>query len=72
MKCLWCGEETTHPVRDLFAHFWIYQPAQWQYLKGNMATFGRWSGFWSTVELAFPMFNSLRHWRHRKTRLELK
>ena len=72
MNCLWCGGETKHPVCHLFAHFWIYRAGQWQYLKGNCRTFGKWGGFWGTIGLAFPIYNTLRHWRFRKARLELK
>ena len=72
MKCLWCGIETQEPMRDLFRHFWIYQPNQWQYLKGNVRMFGKWDGFWGTVHLAFPILNTLRHWRLRKAQLVVK
>lgn len=72
MKCQWCGEVTEHPFMALFSHFWLYQPGQWKYMRGNVRTFGLWDGFWGTIYLIFPFANSLRHWRHRKSRLEFK
>jgi hypothetical protein len=70
-KCIVCGEETDRPSASAFSHFYLYTPGQWKWLKGNMRTFGRFSGFMSTLYLAFPALNTLRHWKHRKSRLDL-
>lgn len=58
-------------MQDFFRHFWIYHPGQWKYLRGNVQAFGKWDGFWGTVYLAFPVLNTLRHWKLRKARLEI-
>lgn len=71
-KCLWCGVETEYPLSALFSHFHLYSSGQWRYWRGNIKTFGIWDGFWSSVGLTFPIFNTLRHWKYRKAKLVLK
>lgn len=70
-KCLVCGEVTNRPLWSIFSHFYLYSPGHWKYFSGNMRTFGAWSGFWSTIGLICPAFNTLRHWRYRKARLTI-
>ena len=70
-KCLWCGVSTDRPIRSALTHFKLYQSGQWRYFKGNMATFGKWDGFWATIGLISPLWTSLRHWRYRKSHLTL-
>lgn len=67
--CIVCGEPTEYPVRSAFSHFHLYAPGNWKYFRGNMRQFGAWEGFWSTVGLICPAFNTLWHWRYRKARL---
>jgi hypothetical protein len=69
--CPVCGQESPKPWVAAFYHFRLYEPGQWKWLKGNMSMFGRWSGFLSTCGLAFPVFNTLRFWRYRKSTLVL-
>ena len=70
-KCIVCDEPTEKPIRSAFSHFYLYAPGNWQYLRGNMKMFGRWSGFWSTMDLICPALNTLRHWKYRKARLTI-
>lgn len=70
-RCLVCGSAARHPVLATLHHFRFYEKDQWKWLTGNQSLFGRWVGFLATCDLAFPFFNTLRHWRHRKCTLEL-
>ena len=65
-KCAWCGIETDKPITEFFSHFKLYDHTAWEFLRGNMTTFGWLSGFCSTIFLAFPALSSLWHWRNRK------
>ena len=69
--CPICGERSTRPVLATLHHLRLYESGNWRFFRGNMAAFGRWRGFWSTVCLISPLFNTLRHWKYRKCRLEL-
>jgi hypothetical protein len=70
-KCVICGEPTDKPVQSAFSHFWLYAPGALQYLRGNIRAFGFWSGAGATLALACPLYNTVRHWKHRKARLEI-
>jgi hypothetical protein len=70
-RCIVCGDRTHMPIAAALEHFKLYRGGQWRWLKGNMAMAGRWSGFWSTCYLAFPILNTLRFWKYRKATLEL-
>lgn len=52
-------------------NFRLYESGNWKYFRGNMRTFGRWDGFWMTVCLISPLFNTLRYWKYRNHRLKL-
>lgn len=67
--CCVCGEPTDKHVQAAFEHFWFYQSGQWQYWRGNIATFGFWSGLRGSLCLSFPFINTLVNWKHRKSRL---
>jgi len=67
--CIVCGDKTHKPFQAAFEHFWFYESGQWQFLRGNIATFGFWDGLNATLGLAFPFYNTLRHWKYRKHRL---
>lgn len=69
--CIVCGEKTDQPIAAAFTHFYLYAPRQWMYLRGNCKTFGLLSGIHSTLCLICPAYNTLRHWKHRKSRLVL-
>lgn len=70
-KCVICGEPTGKPVQSAFSHFWIYMPGARRYLRGNVRAFGFWSGLHSTLSLACPLYNTVRHWKYRKAKLEI-
>lgn len=70
-KCIICGETTNTPWRSAFSHFWFYMPGQLQWWRGNIKAFGFWSGLHASICLSFPFYNTLRHWRHRKSRLDI-
>ena len=70
-RCIVCGDRTHMPIAAALEHFRLYESGNWRWLRGNMRMAGLWSGFWSTCYLAFPILNTLRHWRHRKSTLEL-
>lgn len=69
--CLICGDNTNRPIVATLWHLRLYEGGNWKWFKGNMATFGKWAGFWGTVGLICPLFTTLRHWKYRKCRLEL-
>lgn len=69
--CLICGESTMKPAHAAFSHFWLWNPGQLQFLRGNISMFGFWSGLDSTLGLICPAYNTLRHWKHRKARLSI-
>lgn len=70
-QCLVCGERTKQPWLATLWHFRLYEGGNWKWFKGNMATFGKWGGFWGTISLICPLFCTLRHWKYRKCTLEL-
>ena len=69
--CPICGDKTRKPIQAAFEHFWFWQPGSLQYLKGNIKTFGFWSGLHAWICLAFPFYSTLRHWKYRKCRLTI-
>lgn len=71
MKCLVCGDASPRPILATLWHFRLYAGGNWKWFRGNMATFGAWDGFWGTIGLVCPAFNTLRHWQYRKARLVL-
>ena len=68
-RCVVCGRPTTTPIVSALEHFKPYRPGMWQYLRGNVATFGAWGGIMGTFTLAFPWFNTIKNWRYRHHRL---
>lgn len=68
-RCLICGDETKRPIAATLEHLRLYESGNWGWFKGNMRAFGAWSGFWSSVGLVCPLFNTLRHWKYRKVTL---
>lgn len=70
-ECLICGDRTQYPWRATFWHLRLYERGQWKYLRGNCTIFGVISGIHSVFCLAFPIYNTLRYWKHRKSRLVL-
>jgi len=71
-KCLVCGEESATPIASTLEHFKLYESGQWKYLRGNISCFGLYQGIMSVIGLAFPIFNTLRHWKYRKHRLVIE
>lgn len=69
--CLVCGDKTAKPILATLYHFRLYESGNWKWFKGNMATFGKWDGFWSALCLVCPLFNTLRNWKYRKATLVL-
>jgi hypothetical protein len=67
--CVICGDETNQPVAAAFEHFHLYRSGQWRYLRGNIRQFGGWDGFWGTVGLVCPAFNTIRFWKLRRAKL---
>jgi hypothetical protein len=73
--CPICGSQAKCTFKEHWyhhvwrAHLAPYEPGNFRWFKGNMATFGRWRGFWSTIGLISPLFNTLRHWKYRKHQL---
>ena len=67
--CPVCAEPTEYPWRAALEHFRLYQRGQWKYLRGNVSCFGLLQGISGTLGLAFPIYNTLRHWKYRKYRL---
>jgi hypothetical protein len=70
--CVVCGEPTEHPISAALEHFRLVEWDQWQFWRGNIRAFGFWSGLLASVDLSFPIVNTLRHWKYRKWRLKLK
>ena len=70
-ECIVCGEKTDQPIAAAFEHFYLYVPGNWRYWRGNIKTFGFWSGLSGSLGITFPIYNTLRHWKHRKSRLVL-
>jgi hypothetical protein len=70
-RCVVCGRETERPISDALSHFKLYQHGYWQYLRGNIKTFGLRDGITGTLGLAFPIYNTIRNWKYRKYRLVL-
>lgn len=70
-KCVICGQATDRPIRELLWHFRLVEWGQWRFWRGNIATFGFWSGLKSSITLSFPIINTLWHWKYRKARLVL-
>ena len=68
-ECIVCGEATDRPIAATLSHFALYQEGQWRFLSGNINCFGFISGLDGTLGLAFPIYNTLRHWKRRKMRL---
>ena len=68
-KCIICGIETDQPIREALWHFRLVDWNQWQFWRGNIRTFGFWSGMEGNLTLSFPIINTLWHWKHRKSRL---
>ena len=69
--CIICGDETKRPYAAAVEHF---RPFAWhdpKYIRGNIKTFGFWSGMRGNITLYFPFLNTLIHWRYRKSRLEI-
>jgi len=58
-------------VRDALSHFRLYEPGMWQFWRGNVRLLGVVQGLLSILSLAFPWFDTLRHWKYRKYRLEI-
>ena len=71
-RCLICGETTTKPIATAFEHFFLYASGNWKYWRGNIKTFGFWPGLHGSICLTFPIYNTLRHWKHRKSRLVIE
>lgn len=69
--CLVCGEVTKRNWLATLYHFRLYERGQWKYLSGNCSVFGKLGGFHSVLCLAFPFYNTIRYWRHRKSELVL-
>jgi len=67
--CIVCGRPTDKPITAAYEHFKPYEPGMWQYLRGNVSTFGPWRGLMGTLGLAFPWINTIRNWRYRHHRL---
>lgn len=67
--CIVCGEKTEKPFQAAFEHFWLWQPGMLQYLRGNICTFGFWSGLSATIGLMCPLYNTLKNWKYRKARM---
>jgi hypothetical protein len=67
--CIVCGEETTKHVACALQHFRLVEWNMWQYWRGNIRTFGLWSGMRGNLTLSFPIINTLWNWKHRKARL---
>ena len=65
-QCLICGEKTKRPIAATLWHIRLYKRGAWRFLRGNMATFGALSGVLGTIYLAFPIVNTLRHWKYRR------
>lgn len=73
MKCCpVCGDETPRPIRHALHHFRLVNWGHWQYWRGNIKTFGFWPGLGASITLSFPIINILWHWKHRKSRLDLR
>lgn len=70
-RCIVCGDRTHRPIAAALNHFRLYEGGNWRWFKGNMATFGKWDGFWSTIGLICPLFTTIRHWKYRKAQLVL-
>lgn len=69
MRCVICGDQTDRPIRAALSHFRLYESGNWKWLRGNVEVFGWRQGFVATLGLVCPAFNTLRNWRHRKSRL---
>jgi hypothetical protein len=69
--CPVCGETTGQPIRAALEHFSPVAWGQWHYWPGNIKSFGFWSGMSANLALSFPIYNTLRYWKHRKTRLRV-
>lgn len=69
--CLICGEKIDRPFAATVEHFRPIDLGQWPYVIGNFRTFGLWSGLHANVTLLSPVINTILHWKHRKSRLEV-
>lgn len=43
----------------------------WRYWRGNIKTFGFWSGFKSNIALTLPLLNMIIHWKYRNMHLDV-
>jgi hypothetical protein len=69
--CIVCGEMTDRHIACALWHFRLVEWNQWQYWRGNIKTFGLWTGLKSNLTLSFPILNTLWNWKYRKMRLHI-
>lgn len=69
--CPICGGPTRAPVQAALEHFCLYLPGQLGYVRGNFRMFGFLGGLDANLSLLCPIYNTLRHWRHRRSSLTL-
>jgi hypothetical protein len=70
-KCPICGDKTSRPITAALDHFRPYESGQWRWLRGNIKTFGFWSGLRGTLCLVSPALNTILNWKYRHSRLEI-
>ncbi len=68
-KCPVCGNKTASPWLAAFEHFRLIEFGQWQYWRGNIRQFGFWDGLSASINLSFPILNTLRNWKYRRATL---
>lgn len=69
--CPICGGPTKSPLLAALEHFYLYQPGQLGYVRGNFRMFGFWGGLEANLSLLFPIYCTIRYWRHRRSSLTL-
>ena len=67
--CPVCHDKTDRPIAAALHHFRLWESGMWRYLRGNCKQFGLRSGILSFICLKCPAFNTLWHWKHRRSRL---
>ena len=68
-RCIICDQPSDTPIRDALRHFRLVEWDQWRFWRGNIKTFGLWSGLKGSFTLSFPIINTLWNWKYRKARL---